>query len=283
MYYGGRREALKKKNIFSVFGFIFIVWACSFFTVSSTAGELDLLPMGARVHVSEQNLLLELEQDDHLLATGEDQEETTFQQTFLVLNIEQGQDLILSSYREPELQDYVIDFFRDLVRSQEIAEVILANACAFDIPPALAFSLCAEESNYHPRAFNRNRNETVDRGLFQLNSASFPHLTDEEFYDIEINTRHGLAYLRRCFNLAGTEVAALAMYNAGAARVSSAGTPQSTLNYISRILRRQRSIEEQFMAKYARIIQKRSVEIESCYEPIEPMPFRLSLLAPLGR
>ena len=273
---------MKRNSIFSVFGFLIIVWVCSFFAISSTAGEANLFSTEARILVTRQEVYIEQEQNGQIEINYDDQEEAVLQPTFLVLHIEKGQDLLLSSYRDPEFKYYVVAFFRDLIRSQEIAEVILANACVFDIPPALAFALCAEESNFHPRAFNRNRNGSVDRGLFQLNSSSFPNLTLDEFYDIEINTRNGLAHLRWCLNIAGTEVAALAMYNAGATRVREAGTPQSTLNYVSRILRRQRNMEEQFMAKYVRIVQERRIAAEN-EEAIEPAPFRLSLLAPLGR
>ncbi|WP_461249086.1 transglycosylase SLT domain-containing protein, partial [Treponema sp. R6D11] len=96
-------------------------------------------------------------------------------------------------------------FFHGLTGSREIAEAILFNASACNVPPALAFSLCAEESGYNPRALNRNRNETVDRGLFQLNNASFPKLKIEDFYDTGVNARHGLLHLRWCLNTAGTE------------------------------------------------------------------------------
>ena len=82
--------------------------------------------------------------------------------------------------------------------------------------------------------------------------------------------------MRWCLNSAGTEVAALAMYNAGHARVHSVGTPKSTLDYVSRILRRQRRIEELFMAEYTRIARTESGDKET------KTPFRLSLLTPLG-
>ena len=275
----------KRQNIFLTFGFLFIVWACSFFTVSSSAGAIDLIPVEARLQASGQDISPEQDQLEKFQRIEDAEEETALQPTFLVLNIEQGKDLILSSYRDPEFQYDVVAFFRDLIGCEEISELILANACAVDVSPALAVALCAEESRYSPRAFNINRNGTIDRGLFQLNNASFPDLTVEEFYDIEINARHGLAHLRWCLNTAGTEVAALAMYNAGATRVRSAGTPQSTLNYISRILSRQRDIEERFVLEYARLVQERSAEIEIiAVEPVEQeAPFRLSLLAPLGR
>ena len=196
----------------------------------------------------------------------------------LLLNMEQGPDFILASYRDPALLEWVTAFFRDLCGSREIAELILSNAAEFGVSPSLAFSLSWEESRYNTRAFNRNRNNTVDRGLFQLNSASFPNLEEEDFYDPGINTRYGIAHLRWCLDNAGTEVAALAMYNAGHHRIHSGGTPRSTLDYVSRILRRQHKIEELFLDEYIRFTEER-LNAEKRGRP----SFRLSLLTPLGR
>ena len=198
-------------------------------------------------------------------------------QTILVSGLEDGQDIILAFYRNPDLRESVLDFFGQLSGSHELAAAIMPQAAALDLPPALAFALCWEESRYNARAFNQNRNETVDRGLFQLNSATFPDLAVEDFYDLEINARLGLAHLRWCLDTAGTDVAGLAMYNAGTTRVRSAGTPKGTLDYISRILKNQRKMEELFIAGCTLISQEGEEE-----EIEEKAPFRLSLLAPLG-
>jgi len=199
----------------------------------------------------------------------------------LVLNMKEGPNVILEAYRDTELRQAVTDFFRDLTGSQEIAEVVLINAAKFDIPPALAFALSWEECHYKVRAINRNLNGSVDRGLFQLNSASFPNLKVEEFFDPGVSARYGLAHLRWCLDHAGTEVAALAMYNAGTHRVRSAGTPKSTLDYISRILRRQHKIEELFAERFmAEYVQSARTDIA---EKKERHFFRFSLLSPLGR
>lgn len=189
------------------------------------------------------------------------------------------QDIILEAYGDPAYRERVVEFFSELAGSEQIASAILANAADLEISPALAFALCWEESRYNVMAFNRNHNETVDRGLFQLNSGTFPDLPVEDFYDPEINAKHGLKHLLWCLNIAGTEVAGLAMYNAGTARVRSAGTPKGTLDYISRILKRQRKIEEQFAADYAGIVLADTFEEETEVKT----PFRLSLLTPLGR
>jgi len=189
---------------------------------------------------------------------------------------EGGRDLILDSYRDPELKEKVLVFFGDLTGSYKIAEAVLTNSAVYKIAPALAFSLCAEESGYNPQALNRNRNDTIDRGLFQLNSASFPKLSVVDFYNIDINARYGLSHLRWCLDSAGTEVAALAMYNAGSTRVNSHGTPKHTLDYVSRILGRQRKIERLFLTEYPGMI------VTETSEAPKKTAFRLSLLTPLG-
>jgi len=185
-------------------------------------------------------------------------------------------DLILDSYRDPELKEKTLGFFKDITGSYKVAEVILANSAVYKIAPALAFSLCAEESGYNPQALNRNLNDTIDRGLFQLNSASFPHLNVVDFYNIELNARYGLSHLRWCLDTAGTDVAALAMYNAGMTRVKSNGTPKHTLDYVSRILSRQRKIERLFLTEYPNMITSGIAEIP------KKTGLRLTLLTPLS-
>lgn len=203
-------------------------------------------------------------------------EETEAEPPSQIVSFNKERDIILESYNDPELREKALNFFVDLTDSREVSIVVLDNAVIYNIPPALAFSLCAEESSYNPQAFNRNKNGSVDRGLFQLNSASFPDLKISEFYSPTVNARFGLAHLRWCLDTAGTEVAGLAMYNAGMTRVHAQGTPKHTLDYVSRILKRQRTIEELFLAEYTNFVQ-----IEIAEKPQKP-PFRLSLLTPLG-
>ena len=220
--------------------------------------------------------------DDVEVAETSSEERDEEELPFLVLNSEEEQDLILSSYRDEAFREDVLVFFQGLTNSREIAEAIMFNASFYNVTPALAFSLCAEESGYNPRALNRNKNQTVDRGLFQLNNASFPKLKVEDFYDSNINASHGISHLRWCLNTAGTEVSALAMYNAGETRVRFVGTPKTTLDYVSRILKRQRKIEERFADYYCRVVEERNAPVELA-EKEEKIVLRFSLLAPLGR
>jgi hypothetical protein len=159
-------------------------------------------------------------------------------------------DFILSSYRDEASRNQVVDFFSRIVKSPELAAIILTNADSFNISPSLAFALCWEESRYNAQAVNRNnRNGTVDRGLFQLNGPSFPQIQEEDFFNPSINAYYGMAHLRWCIDSGGSVIAGLAMYNAGTTRVQQNNTPKNTLDYISRVLEYQSCIEEFFRSK----------------------------------
>lgn len=157
-------------------------------------------------------------------------------------------DTVADHYNNPLYREAVLSFFTSITNSREIAAAILDNALEFDVPATLAFALAYEESQFHPRAFNRNA-ESIDRGLFQLNSRSFPKLTTEEFYNPAVNARQGIAHLAYCLDEGGNEVAALAIYNAGAGRVSRGGTPRKTLDYIARITGYAANLESLFEAQ----------------------------------
>ncbi len=157
----------------------------------------------------------------------------------------QGRNPCLSLYRLDETHDRVIDFFIDLTGSEQVSLPILYYADRHDLSFSLVFSLAWVESRFQIRAVNRNA-YSVDRGLFQLNSSSFPDLREEDFFEPEINIRQGVEYLRYCLDAGGSEIVALAMYNAGRSRVSNHGTPRMTLDYISRIIDYRKDLEKKF-------------------------------------
>jgi len=169
---------------------------------------------------------------------------------FLIRANRGSEDIIQELYRQPESRSRVIGFFAEICPSIEIAEIILDSANVNNISPALALALAWEESRLNPLAVNaKNRDGSIDRGLFQLNNRSFPGLDNQSFFDPEINAKYGMSHLRHCLNTGGTEIAALAMYNAGTNRVRNSGTPKTTLDYISRILDNRQEIERRFMER----------------------------------
>jgi hypothetical protein len=158
------------------------------------------------------------------------------------------EDEIAAYFRDPAMKARVLAFFTELTHSEGVAVAILANAERTGVPTSLAFALAYEESRFQPDAMNDN-GPSVDRGLFQLNSKSFPKLSRAEFYDPAVNARYGMDHLEWCLRSTGNEVAALAMYNAGMGRITGAGTPRVTLDYIYRVQKYQENIAALFAAR----------------------------------
>lgn len=165
------------------------------------------------------------------------------------LSVFPAEDEALVLYRDAASRKAVEWFYASVVGSKEIAIAVLSEADKNDISPSLAFSLAYVESRYDIHAKNVNKNKTIDRGLFQLNSASFPKLNEEDFFDPAVSAKHGMAHLRFCLDTAGNEISALAMYNAGANKVRSNSTPQLTLNYIGQIMTCRDNIDRLFADK----------------------------------
>lgn len=155
-------------------------------------------------------------------------------------------DAGLALYRQPTSRAAVEWFYLHVTGSRETALAILEEAEKNDIPLSLAFALAYTESRYDVNAVNKNRNASVDRGLFQLNNKSFPQLREEDFFNPATSAKYGMSHLRFCMNVAGNEVAALAMYNAGTNKVRADNTPQSTLNYVGKIKSYQEKLDKLF-------------------------------------
>jgi soluble lytic murein transglycosylase-like protein len=160
-------------------------------------------------------------------------------------------DKALILYRNPASRSAVEWFYVHVTENGEVARVILEYADKNDIPLSLAFALAYTESRFNFAAVNRNVNGTIDRGLFQLNNASFPRLVEADFFNPKTSAQYGLSHLRFCLATAGNEIAALAMYNAGTNRVKFDGTPRRTLNYISSIMNYRQALDELFAIEVA--------------------------------
>ena len=173
------------------------------------------------------------------------------------------EDKALALYRNPKSRPTVEWFYSRVTASREIAQAILEFADKNEISPSLAFAVAYVESRYKPRATNVNQNNTIDRGLFQLNSATFPKLTEEEFYNPRVSARYGMLHLRYCIDIAGNEITGLAVYNAGAARVKSNTTPQKTLNYVAKVSSYRSALDSQFstevLAFYGRTAENKDL------------------------
>ncbi len=172
-----------------------------------------------------------------------------FQDYFAEISLTQlsdDYDKGLTLYRQPLSRSAVEWFYYQICGNRNVTQAILTEAEKNDIPLSLAFALAHTESSYNSEAVNKNKNASIDRGLFQLNNNSFPGLSEEDFFDPYISARYGMSHLKFCLSTAGNQVSALAMYNAGTGAVRSNKTPQTTLNYIGKIMAYQKLLDQLF-------------------------------------
>jgi len=162
-----------------------------------------------------------------------------------VMNLLESDDPMLALYREDITHNTVKEFFIRLTGSEETALPALYHAEKRNLSPAIVFSLMWVESRFNSQAINRNATST-DRGLFQLNSRSFPKLGLEDFFDPETSARHGTEYLSYAFGRTVDPRTAVAIYNAGPSRVLAGQTPASTLVYVDRIMEYRETLNWEF-------------------------------------
>jgi hypothetical protein len=204
------------------------------------------------------------------------------QERFSLVSAPEHPDLIREDWQDLNRRDMVLAFFAEITQSEYLASCVLVNAEVFDIPPSLAFALCWEESRFNARAVNKfNRDESIDRGLFQLNNKSFPNLQEEQFYDVWLNAYYGMAHLRLCLDKGGSTVAGLAMYNAGTVRVTTGGgAPKQTLDYVSRIFTTIEKIDRLYLDHGPSLTFTEDPILAAEEIPLSP---RLALLGPALR
>lgn len=153
---------------------------------------------------------------------------------------------VLDLYRNPATRDGVMDFFVSLAGDEEVALTSLYYSDRFGLNPFLVFSLMYTESRFSPDAVNHNP-RSIDRGLFQLNNRSFPNLSNDDFFNIDVNVRMGMRHLIWCHQQArGNEDLALAIYNAGFGRISTGSVPESTKSYVRNIKKYRSNLARKF-------------------------------------
>ena len=167
----------------------------------------------------------------------------------------------LQFYRNPSTRAAVEWFYLRVTGNRDVTMAVLDAANREDIPLSLAFALCYTESRFNRYAYNLNTNGSIDRGLFQLNDRSFPHLMENDFFAADTSARVGMKHLRFCMNVAGNDLTAVAMYNAGVSRVRNDQTPASTLRYVSRIASYRANLQTSFEEEVARPFRQSNEQI----------------------
>jgi soluble lytic murein transglycosylase-like protein len=96
-------------------------------------------------------------------------------------------------------------------------------AVEYRVSPDILKAISRVESNHNPRAYNTNKNSTVDIGHMQINSVWISVLKQNYnyLYNPCYSTRVGAWVLRQCMDQYGNTWDAIACYNTGPKNVKS--------------------------------------------------------------
>lgn len=131
----------------------------------------------------------------------------------------------------------IITFYTQFTKNKKIAQIIIDKCLQYNIPLNIGFALAYEESRFNPYAVNTNNaDSTVDKGLYQLNSAYHP-FSDEQLFNPQFNSDRALSFLQEMIDMNDNITNALYCYNAGYGRVVIQNiVPTSTKSHIVNIL-----------------------------------------------
>ena len=96
----------------------------------------------------------------------------------------------------------------------------------YQVDPWLLYTIAQKESGLNPKAFNRNKDQSYDIGLMQINSFFLPVLKkhgieEQMLYDPCTNIKIGAWVLRQGMSIYGNNWRAVGAYNAGTSKQSS--------------------------------------------------------------
>ena len=89
----------------------------------------------------------------------------------------------------------IIAIYAEITNDPGLAQIIMNYSIIYDIPTSLLFAIISTESDFNPRAVNKNSNRTYDYGLMSLNSRTFKDYSKAQLLEIETNLRLGCEFL----------------------------------------------------------------------------------------
>lgn len=165
-----------------------------------------------------------------------------------------------------QLQELERQFYTTLTGDIKIVDMVISynrGRMSLDV----LFAMMEKESSFNIYAINTNVDDdtgivlSVDRGLFQLNSLSYPELSESDFFNLDINIPTGIGHIASDYAWAKRNLKiALYAYNAGRTKVEENRVPSCTYDYAEYIVQRSSEIalaKKQFIRRELDILNER--------------------------
>lgn len=139
-------------------------------------------------------------------------------------------------------------------RDREVTVAIITHSLSNAVPLNLSMGLAKRESGFDPFCVTQNATST-DRGVFQLNSKSFPKWKRADFFNVDKNCQFGIEYLKSLLENSDSQELALASYNAGSWTVQKRQIPYLTSIHVWTIKKYERAFDVTFNVKVLPVLE----------------------------
>lgn len=158
-------------------------------------------------------------------------------------------DLLIKLKDYPDDYERILSFYDGYTHNREISETIIKYSLQYNQPVNYCFGLAQRESQFDPRAYNKNSPTSIDRGLFQLNN-NRKSWTVADYYNIDKNAKEAISCLAWLSTVIEDENLSLAAYNTGYDRIrTQSKIPFSTLVHVFKARDNELNFDIQFNTK----------------------------------
>lgn len=143
----------------------------------------------------------------------------------------------------------VYDFYNKYIGNIEISYSLVNNAIENNIPINKLIALARCESEFNPRAKNKNVNGSTDYGIMQLNGNTYKELLNKYGEDYLMNPATnisiGAQHLLSCYKICKNWDQAILMYNAGA-NIINKSVPWTSVVLLTKVISIEQELDQKF-------------------------------------
>jgi hypothetical protein len=175
---------------------------------------------------------------------------------FFIFDYNNKKEIYLKNNEEKNWIESEKKVYNEFFNNEELCKCFMEETKNYEEYRSIFSGLIKTESNLKKYALNKtNKDKSLSVGYTQLNYNYYKKdYSLHELYDTEINIKLGFEVFLKCYDLSKRkEIVALAYYNSGYGKVNNYRSGIITFEYISKILRISKEIDEKLSVEYEKL------------------------------
>jgi soluble lytic murein transglycosylase-like protein len=142
-------------------------------------------------------------------------------------------------------KELYINLYGERFGNEEAVKYIIEYSLEQGVPVNLSFSLALAESNFNNQTPpNKNKDGSIDYGIFRLNSKYYPNI--KKYSNLQNNIKEGISHLKKEYLKYGSYDLAIMTYNCG----SPTNIGAISIQHLNNVLAFEKKLDEWFNYKY---------------------------------